>query len=257
MVFMNLKAMRVLLIGHDPADARAVREALADAQDDSFTVECATRLSDGLERLSRNGIAAVLLDLCLPDSQGIASFEQVWRAAPHIPILVIGFAGRSGHRHGKPSSAARRTISTKAHLDSYSLPRALRHVIERKAAEEALFVEQQRAEVTLNSIGDAVLSIDIPGNVTYLNPVAERMTGWSREEALGRPLAEVFQIIDGATREPASESDGAGRSARPDRRPDPELPAHPARRVRDGHRRLRLPHPRSGRAGDRRRDRVP
>ena len=199
---MNLKAFRVLLIGHDPADARAVREALAYAQDGSFTVECATRLSEGLERLSGNGIAAVLLDLCLPDSQGIASFEQVWRAAPHIPILVIGSPDDQDIARQAVKRGAQDYLQ-KTHLDSYSLPRALRHVIERKAAEEALFLEQQRAEVTLNSIGDAVLSIDIPGNVTYLNLVAERMTGWSREEALGRPLAEVFQIIDGATREPA------------------------------------------------------
>src|SRR4029077_15896149 len=152
MVFMNLKAMRVLLIGHDPADARAVREALADAQDGSFTVECATRLSEGLKRLSRNGIAAVLLDLCLPDSQGIASFEQVWRVAPHIPILGIA---SPDDQDIAPQDVKRRAQDylQKAHLDSYLLPRALRHVIERKASEEALFLEQQRAEVTLNSIG--------------------------------------------------------------------------------------------------------
>jgi diguanylate cyclase (GGDEF)-like protein/PAS domain S-box-containing protein len=54
--------------------------------------------------------------------------------------------------------------------------------------------------VTLNSIGDAVLSTDILGNVSYLNVVAEKMTGWTCAEALGRPLGEVFQIIDGATR---------------------------------------------------------
>ncbi len=112
-------------------------------------------------------------------------------------------AGRSRTSPGKPSSAARRIISSKTHLDSYTLPRALQQIIERQAAEEALFFEQQRAEVTLNSIGDAVLSTDIAGNVTYLNPVAERMTGWPRQEALGRPLAEVFQIIDATTREPA------------------------------------------------------
>lgn len=194
--------MRVLLIGHDPADARAVREALADAQDGSFTVECATRLSEGLERLSRSGIAAVLLDLCLPDSQGIATFEQVWRAASHVPILVIGSPDDQDIARQCVKRGAQDYLQ-KTHLDSYSLPRALRHVIERKAAEEALFLEQQRAEVTLNSIGDAVLSTDIPGNVTYLNPVAERMTGWPRQEALGLPLTEVFQIIDGATREPA------------------------------------------------------
>jgi len=67
-------------------------------------------------------------------------------------------------------------------------------------AADALFEERERAEVTLNSIGDAVMSTDVAGNVTYLNVVAEAMTGWSRQEAAGRPLEEVFHIIDGATR---------------------------------------------------------
>ncbi len=73
-----------------------------------------------------------------------------------------------------------------------------------RAAEEALFEEKERAQVTLNSIGDAVLTTDLLGNVTYLNLVAEAMTGWSREDALGRPLSEVFRIIDGTTRQAAA-----------------------------------------------------
>jgi diguanylate cyclase (GGDEF)-like protein/PAS domain S-box-containing protein len=73
--------------------------------------------------------------------------------------------------------------------------------MERKTAEEALFEERERAEVTLNSIGDAVVSTDVLGNVTYLNVVAERMTGWSREEAAGQPFAQVLRIVDGATRQ--------------------------------------------------------
>src|ERR1700740_2903653 len=77
----------------------------------------------------------------------------------------------------------------------------IRDVTERKALEEALFAEKERAQVTLNSIAEAVLSTDLSGKVTYLNLVAERMTGWSCAEAVGRPLAEVFNIIDGETRE--------------------------------------------------------
>jgi diguanylate cyclase (GGDEF)-like protein/PAS domain S-box-containing protein len=74
-------------------------------------------------------------------------------------------------------------------------------VIEPRRVEEARFAARERAEVTLNSIGDAVLSTDLDGRVTYLNIVAEAMTGWSREAAAGRPLEDVFHIIDGATRE--------------------------------------------------------
>ena len=58
------------------------------------------------------------------------------------------------------------------------------------------------AQVILDSIGDAVVSTDIAGNITYLNPVAERMTGWSRSEASGKPLQHVVRIIDALSREP-------------------------------------------------------
>ncbi|WP_459873062.1 PAS domain-containing protein [Endothiovibrio diazotrophicus] len=84
-----------------------------------------------------------------------------------------------------------------------------------RAAEAALFEEKERAQVTLNSIGDAVLSTDLSGHLTYLNLVAEKMTGWSREEALGRPLAEVFEIFDGATHE--TTADPARRAIEEDR----------------------------------------
>jgi len=61
----------------------------------------------------------------------------------------------------------------------------------------------ERAQLTLDSIGDAVITTDIAGNITYLNPVAESMTGWSQREAAGRSLPEVLRIIDSQSREPA------------------------------------------------------
>jgi diguanylate cyclase (GGDEF)-like protein/PAS domain S-box-containing protein len=73
-------------------------------------------------------------------------------------------------------------------------------VSERKLAADALFAEKERAQVTLNSIGDAVICTDISGNVTFLNLVAEKMTGWPQQDATGRPMVEVFQILDGSTR---------------------------------------------------------
>jgi len=72
-----------------------------------------------------------------------------------------------------------------------------------RAAEEALFEEKERAQVTLNSIGDAVLTTNLPGQVTYLNVVAEAMTGWTCAQAIGMPLSEVFRIVDGVSRETA------------------------------------------------------
>ena len=192
----------VLLIEDDPAVAGVIQEALADLSDSPFIVEWVRRLCDGLERVSRGGIAAVLLDLFLPDSQGINTFSTLSLAAPGVPVLVLG--GLSDEDTAKEAvNRGAQDYLLKIRLDNYSLTRALHSVIARKAVEDALFLEKERAQVTLNSIGDAVISTDIAGNITYLNQVAERMTGWSGEEASGRPFAEVFQIIEGVTRETA------------------------------------------------------
>jgi diguanylate cyclase (GGDEF)-like protein/PAS domain S-box-containing protein len=66
----------------------------------------------------------------------------------------------------------------------------------------ALFEEKERAQVTLNSIGDAVLSTDFRGRVIFLNKIAEQMTGWAQCDAAGRVLDEIFVLVDAQTREP-------------------------------------------------------
>src|SRR6202049_2966993 len=70
---------------------------------------------------------------------------------------------------------------------------------DRRAA-EGMLLEKEVANVTLDSIGEAVLRTDLRGNLTYLNRIAEKMTGWCREEALGRPVADILRIIDGVSR---------------------------------------------------------
>ena len=72
---------------------------------------------------------------------------------------------------------------------------------ERQAIEDELFAEKERAQITLDSIGDAVICTDLAGNISFLNRVAEKMTGWSEQDAEGRPMAEVLRILDSATRE--------------------------------------------------------
>jgi len=89
----------------------------------------------------------------------------------------------------------------KGEIETRGLHRALRHAVERKAMEEALFAEKERAQVTLKCIGDAVACTDISGNVTFLNLVAERILGWTGHEATNRPMAEVLRILDANSRE--------------------------------------------------------
>jgi diguanylate cyclase (GGDEF)-like protein/PAS domain S-box-containing protein len=72
-------------------------------------------------------------------------------------------------------------------------------VTEHRLAEQALLAEQERAQVTLASIGDGVVRTDADGRVDYLNPVAEQLTGFTSAEARGRPLTDIYQVVDEAT----------------------------------------------------------
>ena len=324
-------ATRVLLVEDDPADAKLILEALAGSVGQAFVVDCVQQLAQAVARLGKAAFDVVLLDLTLPDGQGIAVFDQIFLAAPRALILVLSGASDDELAHQAVLRGAH-DYFTKGHVDAHWLPHALRYTMERKASQEAmrvseerframsdasplgifvsdaegecvytnaayheisgldfddalgtkwsmaihpddrqrvvgewraavrgqdpfqtevrflradgslvwtrlnaaamrdgpgsrgrvqtveditarkavelelaqlqqaLFEEKERAQVTLNSIGDAVLSTDVAGNVTYLNAVAETMTGWLWHEAQGRPLAEVFRIIDSKTR---------------------------------------------------------
>jgi len=71
-----------------------------------------------------------------------------------------------------------------------------------RRAENALYREKEQAEVTLHSIADAVITTDAGNRVSYLNPVAERLTGWSNTEARDKPLSDIYQVLHEATRKP-------------------------------------------------------
>jgi diguanylate cyclase (GGDEF)-like protein/PAS domain S-box-containing protein len=329
---MNKATTTVLLVEDDPADAAVIQAALANTAGSLFRVEWVTRISAALERLAGECVDVILLDLMLPDSQGLDVFDQVFQLAPNALILVLSVASDEEMARQAVQRGAQDYL-VKGHVDAHWLPRALRYLIERKAiqdallnsearframsdasplgifvsdaqggcvytnaayhkisaldfeqtlgtnwttaihpddrirvldewraaamgqepfqteyrflqqdgsvvwtrvssapmldgikpggrvktvediterksaelvlrtAEDALFAEKERAQVTLNSIGDAVLTTDLLGNVTYLNRMAESMTGWSWEDAMNRPLDEVFRVIDGTTRE--------------------------------------------------------
>jgi two-component system, cell cycle sensor histidine kinase and response regulator CckA len=81
----------------------------------------------------------------------------------------------------------------------------IRDISERKRAEAWRAAERERLDVTLRSIGDAVIATDEAARITLLNGVAETLTGWTAAEALGRPLLEVFRIIGEETRRPSED----------------------------------------------------
>ena len=199
----------ILLIQDDCREAHAVREALIRSGEGAFQVEWVRLCSEGLKRLAEEDkpggqsvavIAAVLVDLFLPDSRGIETFDRLFRLVPEIPILVLSAPQEEGVAKLAIQRGAQDYL-LKSSLDGSLLAKALRGAVERAAYAEMLFEEKERAQVTLNSIGDAVISTDAGGRVTYLNAAAQSMTGWSLEEGVGSPLEDVLQIADATTRE--------------------------------------------------------
>ena len=155
-------------------------------------------MSEAEAYLAGHAVDIVLLDLGLEDAQGLAAVRRAHSAAPRVPLVVLtGLDDEALATQTLQQGAQDYLI--KGQIETRGLMRALRYAVERKAMEEALFAEKERAEVTLNCIGDAVACSDLAGNVTFLNRVAEAMSGWSLADATGQPMGDVLHIEDAST----------------------------------------------------------
>jgi PAS domain S-box-containing protein len=129
--------IKILLVEDNPGDARLIREMLAKAEPGSFALDWVPRLSDGLERLSQGEIDLVLLDLGLPDSQGLDTFFRAYAQAPEIPfVLLTGLDDET-----LALSAVRQGAQdylVKGETNGNALFRAIRYAAERKKVQEAL-----------------------------------------------------------------------------------------------------------------------
>jgi PAS domain-containing protein len=196
-------ASSVLVIGSDPVAAAAIREAFSQPGDDPPAAVWARTLSDGIARLVDGAIDAILVAPSLPDSHGIDSFDEIFLAARLFPILVLTTPEEEEVGPQAVERGAKERV-LKEHIGRHSPRLTRRHMHERATVDDALLAERQRAQVTLYSVGDGVISTDKEDRVTCLNPVAERVTGWSRDQACGRAISEEFRIVDGDTRESAA-----------------------------------------------------
>jgi PAS domain S-box-containing protein len=128
-------------------------------------------------------------------NQFLARIEEIYASSPPETFDVLELAdGRVLERFSKIQVVEERNVGRVW---------SFRDITERKRAEEALRQQREWFEVTLSSIGDAVIATDTESKVTFLNPVAEMMTGWKTGEASGQRLEKVFNIINEDTRKPA------------------------------------------------------
>lgn len=202
-------AQHILLIQDDDAGAVAVNHALRGAGAPAYRLEWVRACAAATERLTaqhggrqQHSFVAIVIDLSVPDGEGLEgleALEQLRSVAPRTPILVLCAARQE--TIGKLSlQRGAQEYLVKERIDDYSLPKALSGAIDRAQKDAALREQSEHTQATLDSIGDAVISTDVDCRITYLNAVAEQLTGWTQDAAAGRPLDEVFCVIDAATR---------------------------------------------------------
>jgi len=199
----------VLIVQGDAAEVLAVREALAGWDDDEFNISCVRNCAAALEWLASDALGhaardhrrlAIVVDLFLSDVQGIETFARLHRAAPRVPILVLCRRQDEALARIAVQNGAQEYL-LKERLDSYQLGKALASMIQRAMLADASYQRDEQARITLDSIGDAVISSDVRGRITYLNGVAESMTGWTLAGASGQPIEKVLRLIDADSRE--------------------------------------------------------
>ncbi|MES2128737.1 MAG: EAL domain-containing protein [Pseudomonadota bacterium] len=183
------------------ADALCLIATLEMHAGDDFDVDWERSLGAGLAWLHTGEADVILADLALPDSGGMDTFEALSQAGAPAPILILTENDSDAQAALAIQRGAEGNFS-KAQFANSLLPHMLRNILQRRAAEQSLFIHNERAELTLNAISDAVIATDLAGRIDYMNAAAEVMTLYPREQALGQPIGKVLFLINGSTRMP-------------------------------------------------------
>src|ERR1700704_3795455 len=141
----------VLLVEDNPGDARLLHEMFNEHGSHDIELTHVGSMGEAEKHLAERAVDIILLDLGLPDAQGLEAVRRAHVAVPRVPLVVLtGLDDESLAAQSLQEGAQEHLI--KGQIDARGLFRAMRYAIERKTMEEALFEEKERAQVTLNCI---------------------------------------------------------------------------------------------------------
>ena len=173
----QMPAKTVLLIKNQSEPASRIREMFNELDSNVFQVAHVPSVSAAERYLAANAVDIILLDLGLTEAHGLETFRRFQATEPHVSMVLLcdpvdePIAVQAIHEGAQD-------YLINGQIEPRALKRTLLNAIERRSIGEILSVEKERAQVTLDCIGDAVVCTDSLGNITFLNRVAERMTGW-------------------------------------------------------------------------------
>jgi len=183
------------LIEDNPADARYLREEIADAGGLGIKLTHVSRLTDALERPDLQEFEVVLLDLSLPDAQGLETLERLQANAPGLPIVVLTGMDDEDLAVRAVREGAQDYL-VKGQTDGGLLIRALRYARERKHAVEALQRREEHFRSLIENALDLISIVSEDGIIRYASPSHERTLGYSSEELVGRDFKDFVHPED-------------------------------------------------------------
>ncbi|MCU0532784.1 MAG: PAS domain S-box protein [Hydrococcus sp. Prado102] len=184
--------IKILLVEDNPGDVLLLKEFLRDANSTQFELTPVECLKEALQFLEEQSFDIVLLDLSLPDSQGLETFVEIDRIAPLIPIVVLtGLDDETVAIRAMQEGA--QDYLVKGQVDGNLLGRAIRYAIERKQAQEILQQRERQLSAVFNSALNAIAIADDNGKYIDVNPAACELFGVSREELLNSRITDFVE----------------------------------------------------------------
>lgn len=182
-------AVRVLLVEDDPADARLIELALGELGDVRFELTWCDALKKALGHLDEQAYDVVLLDLDLPDAQGLATFERVRFVAPGLPVVVL--SGRDDPALALSMvRAGAQDCLVKGDVDEVALARALQYAVERTRAHRAVKDAEERYRSLFHASLEGIALVD-EGRFLDVNEAFTRIFRERRTGLIGRPVVEL------------------------------------------------------------------
>jgi PAS domain S-box-containing protein len=185
------KPLRVLIIEDDAVDRMQLERLLANSSLDVAEVKCANRLATAIDMLQQSTFDVLLLDLGLPDSQGLESIIQIQTHVPDVPVIVL-----SGlDDENTATTAVQKGVQDyliKGQVDSTVLMRSVRYALERKKAERQLQMAEQRYRTIFENSAVAIMMVDREERLISWNGFTEQLLGVTSEELLGRPIGSLY-----------------------------------------------------------------
>ncbi|MER3477778.1 MAG: hybrid sensor histidine kinase/response regulator, partial [Leptolyngbya sp. ERB_1_2] len=186
---MDIPLIKVLLIEDNPGDARLLQELLVEVRSTRFELIQVERLSQGLQQLQDQSFDVILIDLSLPDTQGLQTFVNLYNRDCNTPIVVI--TGLNDETlASKAVQGGAQDYLVKDQIIGDGLVRSIRYAIERKRAEQK--IREQAA--LLDIATDAILVRDLNHRILFWNKGAERLYGWSEEEMVGNTEELLYPV---------------------------------------------------------------